>query len=281
MSPDSASAIKALGNTVLAAGSGLVFGNFLINLLLQGSLQQLFSTIKKMQILVHMALVNVSLPANASMFFAYLLQIVAFDVVPTDNAYDTIFSFEESKPVTTNFELMGYESVYAIRNLGSMFLIFILAAMAGAFLAISSISKSAKVHEYRGMVKERLFWNGILSFLNETYIILCVSFMLNLQVLWDPETPKSHGGTIFSLIIGITIGIVLIALPIFIAIYFPMNKDKILECDYEFKQKFGTVFEELNVKRHGSAVFALPVYTMARSFILSSTVVFLPQYSNF
>jgi len=99
-----------------------------------------------MQILVHMVLVNVSLPANASMFFSFLLQVVAFDVIPTDGPYDAIFGFEESNPVTTNFGLMGYESVYCIRNLGSAFLMFLLAALAGALLAITSISKSAKIH---------------------------------------------------------------------------------------------------------------------------------------
>jgi len=180
MPVDSAGFVIALGYTVLAVGSGLVFGNFLVNLLLQGSLQQLFSTIKKMQILVHMALVNISLPANASMFFAFLLQVVAFDVIPTDGPYDAIFGFQESNPLTLNFELIGYESVYCIRNLGSMFLMFLLATLTGVILAITSISKSAKIHHYRGVVKEKMFWNGIFSFLNETYIILSVSFMLNL-----------------------------------------------------------------------------------------------------
>jgi len=100
-------------------------------------------------------------------------------------------------------------------------------------------------------------------------------------VLSDPDTPETNGGTVLSLILCFAIGIVLIALPIFIGIFFPMNKTKILECDHEFKQKFGTVFEDLNVKRQGNIVFALPVYTMARSFFLSLTVVFLPKSSNF
>jgi len=114
---------KVLGITLALAAGGAVLSYVVINIILQGSLQQLFQSIKKLQIVVHMSLVNVSMPGNASIFFSYLLQIVAFDVIPTDNAYDAVFGFEESQPVSTNFELTGYESVYFIRNMGSMYLL--------------------------------------------------------------------------------------------------------------------------------------------------------------
>jgi len=79
---------------IAAAGIGLSY--ILVNILLQGGLNQLLGAVKKMQIVVHMSLVNVSMPGNASIFFRYLLKIVAFDLIPTDGAYDAIFGFEES-----------------------------------------------------------------------------------------------------------------------------------------------------------------------------------------
>ena len=175
------------------------------------------------------------MPGNASIFFSYLLQIVAFDVIPTDNPYDAIFGFEESKPVSTNFELTGYESVYFIRNMGSMYLLFIGTFFTLLLLAATSCSKSVKVHKYRQTVKDKLFWSGIYAFIEDVYIIICVSFSLNLAVMYDETTPASHAGTVFSLITAITSGAVLFFLPIFVAVYFPRNIDKINECDFEFK----------------------------------------------
>jgi len=212
-----------------------------------------------MQIVVHMSLVNISMPGNASVFFGYLLQIVAFDMVPTDDPYDAIFGFETSKPVSLNFELIGYESVYFIRNMGSMFLLILLTTFVVILYAATSCSKNVKVYKYRQMVKEKLFFNGIFAFLEDTYIIICVSFALNLAVLYDENAPANHAGTIFSLILAIASGATLIGLPIFVGIYFPRNIDYIYECDYEFKQKFGVVFKDLNVKRRGKVAFALPV----------------------
>ena len=160
--------------------------------------------------------------------------------------------------MTRNFELTGYESVYFIRNLGSLYLLFILTFIALLLLAATSCSQNAKVQEYRQIVKDKLFWNGVLSFIEANYLTICVCFCLNMAVLYDETTPDRHAGSVFSLITAIASEAVLFCLPIFVGVYVSWNIDKIYECDFDFKQKFGVVFEELNVKRLGNYAFAFP-----------------------
>lgn len=69
-----------------------MFGSFFIQVLVSGCLQQIFSLINKLQVIVHMVLVNVSIPATASLYFSYLFSILSFSLLPTDELYDDWFS---------------------------------------------------------------------------------------------------------------------------------------------------------------------------------------------
>ena len=52
--------------------------------------------------------------------------IAAFDVIPTEEPYDEWFGFgETNQPMSINFEATGYESMYYIRNLGSVSLVYL------------------------------------------------------------------------------------------------------------------------------------------------------------
>jgi hypothetical protein len=53
----------------------------LMNLLLGSALQQLFSSIRKLTIMVHLLIVNVRIPANAQLFFGVLLEFVTFNLI--------------------------------------------------------------------------------------------------------------------------------------------------------------------------------------------------------
>ena len=56
--------------------------------------------------------------------YGYLLQIVAFDVVPTDDFYDKYLELPAPVAMTESFQSLGYESKYFLRNAGSISLYF-------------------------------------------------------------------------------------------------------------------------------------------------------------
>jgi hypothetical protein len=61
-----------------------MISSFTQNLFLGGALSQLFSSIKKLQIMVHLLLTKVRIPANAVVYFAGLLNFVTYDLINTE-----------------------------------------------------------------------------------------------------------------------------------------------------------------------------------------------------
>jgi len=108
---------------------GVVVATFassaIVQLIISGSLNTIFGTTRYMQLLVHMMLINIMLPANASIFFGSLLQIAGFDFVPTDDMFVYLFDIEET-PISTNFEYLGYETRQVLYNAGSLSLVIML-----------------------------------------------------------------------------------------------------------------------------------------------------------
>ena len=91
-------------STVLSTGLAIVLvGNYALNLIAVASLNQLIGSIKKLQIIVHLMLIDVPVPPNASLFFNYLLTIVAFDPVPTDHPIDTMMKLIKREPLSASF----------------------------------------------------------------------------------------------------------------------------------------------------------------------------------
>jgi hypothetical protein len=55
--------------------------NLAMNIFLGGVIQELFSAMRKLTIMVHLLIANVRIPANAQYFFAGLLEFVTFDLI--------------------------------------------------------------------------------------------------------------------------------------------------------------------------------------------------------
>jgi hypothetical protein len=61
-----------------------VAGNFAANLILSGSLSLLWGMINALQIIAHLPLLMVMMPANASNFYTFIINIANFNIVPTE-----------------------------------------------------------------------------------------------------------------------------------------------------------------------------------------------------
>ena len=62
--------------------------NVMINAIIAGLLQQIWSMVSSQQIVVMMPLFAVLMPANAQTVFAILLKIAAFDMIPAEEMYE-------------------------------------------------------------------------------------------------------------------------------------------------------------------------------------------------
>ena len=110
MDLNQAAAIEAAASTAESASTAAVGTNFIINIMLSASLNQLWSMMNGLQIFVHMPLMNVKFPANAGTFIVFLVKIANFDIIPTDLAFEHIFDFPDDGPFNLNFEATELES---------------------------------------------------------------------------------------------------------------------------------------------------------------------------
>lgn len=122
LDPGTAEAIEIVGATA-GAGMGASFSfNVVLNLLVSQSLNQMLSSIKNLQVIVHLTLVNVIIPANATIFFSMIFQIIAFDPIDIEEYVVDFFELDgdaEPNDISPNFEQLGYESSFFMINMGS------------------------------------------------------------------------------------------------------------------------------------------------------------------
>jgi hypothetical protein len=76
---------------------------FIQNLLLGGVLSQLFSSIKKLQIMVHLLLTRTSIPINAMIYFSGLLSVVTYDLINTEPFLRRMLNLVDEKDFNVAF----------------------------------------------------------------------------------------------------------------------------------------------------------------------------------
>lgn len=103
--------------------------NFVINVFISASLNQLWSMINTQQLFVMMPLFQVELPANAGLFFKAVMQIAAFDFYEFGDVVHSVFQVDPTEPIDSNFEAIGFESQYLLVNMGSLFIGYFLYAI--------------------------------------------------------------------------------------------------------------------------------------------------------
>ena len=82
---------------------------------------------KQLQIIVHVLLVNVAFPAATTIFLGIIMGLLTFEFYDFGPFYDRILRLDPesvgNSPLNNRFNLMGYQYLYIVKNLGSFCLI--------------------------------------------------------------------------------------------------------------------------------------------------------------
>ena len=70
-------------------------------------------------------LFRIAIPANAEIFYSFIMQVVALDYLNFDNLLENYMGMDDSSPLTDSFSVLGYSSLYSLRNFGSLIIFFI------------------------------------------------------------------------------------------------------------------------------------------------------------
>jgi len=60
---------------------GTVIGNFVVNVMLSGSLQYLWGMINALQIVFHLPGISVNMPSNSKMIYGSLIEVTQFNLI--------------------------------------------------------------------------------------------------------------------------------------------------------------------------------------------------------
>ena len=111
--------------------------NFALNMMLSGALQQMLAAMKKMQLMIHMLLINVEIPPTCQIFFSSLLKLVTYELIDISSYIREGLNLQEDAGFSSNFEQMGYQSKYSIILLGNLYIALLLTVL-GLLLFVST-----------------------------------------------------------------------------------------------------------------------------------------------
>jgi hypothetical protein len=267
--------LQATAETVENASKLVVVLNFSMNLFLGGAMQQLFSAIRKLTIMVHLLIINVRIPPNAQSFFRGLLSFVTFDIIELGPYIRQGLNLTDTDVVVNdNFMNLGYDSEYFVINFGTLLLVMSYLAIMLMFYACTPSKGNSSFVRCRNRVTRGLVWNSVFSFMLESYMLLSISAVVNFIQFKFEDLGTALSSNLTALVV-----VLLVSFPIFTLAFLCLKKRKLDRVDY--KEKYGALYETLRTTRMRKSTMFEPMLSMYRMLLLTFTLIFLQDYRYF
>ena len=177
----------------------LTLGLLVLNLFLTLLLQQLWSMINNLQLILHVPLFTILLPPNVMTFFQALIKVVTMDFFDMSLKLQAIFSLPDEstyEAYNDRFDLLGYSTTNTIYNLGMPVFYLMWYVVSGALYGMLSCvrlcldkNESSTVIVIRvkranewvlRKLRAALFWAPLMRFVVELALEGVISAILNL-----------------------------------------------------------------------------------------------------
>jgi hypothetical protein len=226
------------------ASKSVAITSFVLNVFLSASLQLLWGMINALQIINHLPLFNLYMPASAQTFFKAVNDIAEFKIIPTEQVVDWLL---RNNP----------ESI--LKELGPLFLVLILGAvlLLVMLLLYCCSERFDYVFDVYYYLKYLIFWNGPIRYFFEGYMELSLISLLAVAEGLDWSTNFAR---MESLLVIAILALVFL-LPILLTSYFRSRHSFFR--DGEFLDKFKEVVEDLSHRRKNSPYF-IAIYCYRR-----------------
>ena len=134
-----------------------------------------------------------------------------------------MWQLPETKPLTDNFEAVGFETLWLIYNLGSITPISLGLVLLMLLTSIvkSTCKKSQVIIRFTRKLRRKLYWSFIIKFTAESYVALTLSCLLQLLHL-----RFSFFKEMINSVLAITIQVFLVFFPLYIVIHIFANFDR-------------------------------------------------------
>lgn len=239
------------------------------------SMQLLWGMVNTLQLVIHMNMLTLIVPANVQFFFTFIVDIVNFKVFDVKPLINKVFGFKEDlkkkSDMPLEFQQTGYDSTNLMKNLGLLFIAIIGLVVIIAFVLLMRLlaKKIEIVNKIVTVISRKLFFNSILRALLEAYLKFSISTWISIKKL-DFSTIDTYEEKINVVMTFLFLAVILI-FPAFT--YFILHKYKSKLEDEDFKGRFESIYLNVNTKIDKSILMMTLFVT--RRLVYATAIVFL------
>ena len=190
--------------------------SYLAKYLLNNVLNRLLSMVRALTLMTHMMLIDVWYPDNVQRFFSQIFVLMSFDVIPTEYFVPQIFGFREEPPLSDQYDELGYSARNIVINLGSIFLFSVIQPILVAIYTTVRKFDILPIKCVRKWANRQLvdaYWNDLLTFLNEPYIVITTCAFIH-AVSGHMFEPGDKSSLVFSDVYNVTALVVILVFPV-------------------------------------------------------------------
>ena len=169
-----------------AQGQAFVAGNIVLRTLFKQAMSMLFGSIIMIQILAHLPLADIVLPANALQQFDIMIGFVSFDYFQPTEFYDVGFTPMPFWP--PNFDWLGYGSINFVEGLGSILIFAFIQVLFGLIVfSLMPCMYRIRFKYIQNNFSRQAFFNSTVNFIHGTFFEILVCVSISMQMLYFRE----------------------------------------------------------------------------------------------
>jgi len=118
-------------------------------------------------------------------FFRQLMSIAAFELFEIGEYNNSLLGLEATSPVNENYNAVGFESVYFINNMGTLFIFFLLypIALLIEFILRKLAKRSFAVEKVHQSIKGKVYWSAIITLIFESYSMITICCLIHFEYM--------------------------------------------------------------------------------------------------
>ena len=241
--------------------------NFILNVSLSQSLSMMLSLVKQLQIIVHLLLMDVIMPANTGFLFSFIIGILTYDPINISDQVRIIAGLDDIQIEDENFKALSYGSPYALINFGSLNLILLISAAIFLIHLLCSICYCVRLKTFGRDQLKKTCCNRVLSFIDCSFLVLLFNSLLNIQTVSSGKAKVNS-----SYWISLVLIILCLAFWIFQIIFFFKYYDRLQEP--LIKERFGIIYEDSNLTKDYKRRVMHRIVSIFRVILLCVSIIF-------